>query len=297
MRNASWPASPAERPFPAVACRASGKATGGTIRNKTHRITRAWRWAKLLAHVALALALLRLVFPASSRDRRRRFYGWWSGRLLRALNIVPIIEGEVPPEAARVVFVPNHVSWIDIFFISSIHPTRFIAKSEIREWPVAGWIAESVGTIFIHRARRHDTGRINAVVHSALENGDCVGLFPEGTTTDGDRLLKFHSSLFEPAVANSARVHPVAIRYEETDGTLCRSAAYVGELTFAQSMGLVIRKRRIIARIRFAAPIEAGGLTRRELAAATEASVASLLGLPRPGTKPGTAAGPPAEPR
>jgi 1-acyl-sn-glycerol-3-phosphate acyltransferase len=154
-----------------------------------------------------------------------------------------------------------------------------------------------VGTIFIHRARRHDTGRINAIVHSALESGDCVGLFAEGTTTDGDRLLKFHSSLFEPAVANRARVYPVAIRYEEPDGTLCRAAAYVGELTFAQSVGLVIRKRRIIARIRFAEPIDASGFTRRELAAATEAAVASLLGLPRPGTAPGTTSGPPAAPR
>jgi 1-acyl-sn-glycerol-3-phosphate acyltransferase len=241
--------------------------------------------------------LLRLAYPGSSRERRRRFYGWWSGRLLRALDIVPVVEGEVPPQAASVVFAPNHVSWIDVFLLSSIHPTRFIAKSEIRDWPVAGWIAESVGTIFIHRARRHDTGRINAIVHNALANGDCVGLFAEGTTTDGDRLLKFHSSLFEPAVANRARVHPVAIRYEEPDGTLCRAAAYAGELTFAQSLGLVIRKRRIIARIRFAAPMDAVGLTRRELAAATEACIASLLGLPRPGTAPGTAPGPPAAPR
>jgi 1-acyl-sn-glycerol-3-phosphate acyltransferase len=266
------------------------------IRTKTHRIVRGWRWGKLFAHVLVALVLLRFFFPGSSRERRRQFYGWWSGRLLRALNISTVIEGEVPPDAASVVFVPNHVSWIDVFFISSIHPTRFIAKSEIREWPVAGWIAESVGTIFIHRGRRHDTGRINDIVHNALENGDCVGLFPEGTTTDGDRLLKFHSSLFEPAVANSARVHPVAIRYEEPDGTLCRAAAYVGELTFAQSMGLVIRKPRIIARIRFASPIEAGGMTRRDLAAATADSVASLLGLPRPRTAPGTGGDPQAAP-
>jgi 1-acyl-sn-glycerol-3-phosphate acyltransferase len=247
--------------------------------------------------VLVAMVLLRFFVPAVSQERRRRYYGWWSGRLLRALNIVPIVEGEVPPEAASVVFVPNHISWIDVFFISSIHPTRFIAKSEIREWPVAGWIAASVGTIFIHRARRHDTHRINAIVHGALEEGDCVGLFPEGTTTDGDRLLRFHSSLFEPAVANSARVHPVAIRYEEPDGTLCRAAAYVGELTFAQSMGLVIRKPRIIARIRFAAPIEAVGRTRRELATETAAAIASLLGLPQPGTGPGKASDPPGAPR
>ena len=131
----------------------------------------------------------------------------------------------------------NHVSWADIFAIASVRHTRFIAKSEIRDWPLAGWLAERSGTIFIRRARRHDTARINALVHDALAEGDCVGLFPEGTTTEGDRLLKFHSSLFEPAVANRARVYPVAVRYEHPDGTPLRAVAYVGDLSFAAVPG------------------------------------------------------------
>jgi 1-acyl-sn-glycerol-3-phosphate acyltransferase len=138
--------------------------------------------------------------------------------------------------------------------------------------------------------------RINELVHAALLEGDCVGLFPEAMTTEGDQLLRFHSSLFEPAVANHAHVHPAAIRYEHPDGSLCRAMAYVGELSFMQSLGLVIRQRGVVARIAFAPALETEGLARREVAAAAQERVATLLGL-RPGDRaPRTPPGPPAAP-
>lgn len=199
------------------------------------------------------------------------------------------------PQAAMI--AANHISWLDIFAISGVRPTRFIAKSEVRDWPLAGWIAERAGTIFIRRERRRDTARINDLVHAALAEGDCVGLFPEGTTTEGDRLLKFHSSLFEPAVANGARIFPVAVRYEHADGSLCRAMAYVGELSFMQSLALVIRQRGTVARVCFAAPVDAAGLGRREIAALAEERVATMLGVPRPHTAPRTPPDPPAAPR
>jgi 1-acyl-sn-glycerol-3-phosphate acyltransferase len=173
-----------------------------------------------------------------------------------------------------------------------VRHTRFIAKSEIRDWPVAGWLAERSGTIFIRRARRHDTARINARVHEALADGECVALFPEGTTTEGDRLLKFHSSLFAPAVANGARVFPAAVRYEGPDGAPLPALAYVGELTFTQSLGLVIATRETVARLSFAEPIDTTGLTRQAVAAEAHRRVSSLLGLPIPGSAPGKPAGP-----
>ena len=236
------------------------------------------------------MALLRFVFPRAARVRRRRLIGWWSRKLLAILNVTAIVDGVPPQPDEAAIIAANHISWLDIFFISSLRPTRFIAKSEIRDWPVAGFIAQRSGTIFIRRAQRRDTARINERVHAALGEGDCVGLFPEGTTTEGDRLLKFHSSLFEPAVANRARVHPAAIRYEHPDGSLCRAPAYVGDLSFAQSMGLIIRTRSIVARVAFAHPIDSGQCTRREVAAEAHARVASLLGFATPDTQPGTRA-------
>ncbi len=243
----------------------------------------------MLLHAVVGALLLRLVFPRIAATRRRRIVGWWSAKVMRIVGVETRIEGE-PPAATAVgaMIASNHVSWIDIFAISGVRPTRFIAKSEIRDWPVAGWIAERAGTIFIRRERRRDTARINDLVRAALEQGDCVGLFPEGTTTEGDLLLKFHSSLFEPALANAAQVHPCAIRYEHADGSLCRAMAFVGELSFMQSLGLVIRQRGVVARVRFAPTLQTSGGTRRELAREAEARVASLLGLGASGTAPRT---------
>jgi 1-acyl-sn-glycerol-3-phosphate acyltransferase len=244
-------------------------------------------------HAAAALAILRLVFPRVDADRRRGLVGWWAAKLLRIVGVTAHIEGDPPARGELAAMVAaNHVSWLDIFALQAVSPTRFVAKSEVRDWPIAGWIAERAGTLFIRRAQKRDIARINDMVRGALEAGDCVGIFPEGMTTEGDELLKFHSSLFEPAVANRARVHPCAIRYEHEDGSLCRAMAYVGELSFMQSLGLVIRQRRVVVRVRFAAPIDAAGTSRRELAAGCRAAVANLLGLESPGTTPRSGVGP-----
>ena len=191
----------------------------------------------------------------------------------------------------------NHVSWLDIFALQAVSPTRFVAKSEVRDWPLAGWIAERAGTLFIRRGLRREAARTNEHVHVALAAGDCIGIFPEGTTTDGDTLLKFHASLFEPAVASAAPVHPCAIRYQHGDGSLCRAMAYVGDLSFMQSLGLAIRQRGVIARVRFAPIVQTAGSSRREVASAARAHVASLLGLPPQDTPPRTPAGRPGAPR
>lgn len=215
--------------------------------------------------------------------------GWWAAKLLRVVGVGTRVEGR-PPGAAQsaAMIAANHVSWLDIFALQAAHPTRFVAKSEVRDWPLAGWIAQRAGTIFIRRGLKRDVTRINGLVHDALAAGDCVAIFPEGTTTEGDGLAKFHSSLFEPAAANRAHVHPCAIRYEHADGTLCRAVAYVGEISFMQSLALAIRQRGVVARLRFGAPLEAAGRHRRELAAACRESVASLLVPGTGGTRPRT---------
>jgi 1-acyl-sn-glycerol-3-phosphate acyltransferase len=246
----------------------------------------------MLAHAALAALLLRFAYPRISADRRRALTQWWSAKLIRILGITARVQGPVPRATERgAMIAANHVSWLDIFLISSVRPTRFIAKSEIRDWPGAGWIADRAGTIFIRRDQWRDTARINDKVHAALEARDCVGLFPEGITTEGDTLLKFHSSLFASSVANHAHVHPAAIRYQTRDGALCREISFAGDRSFMESLGLIIRQKSVVATLAFAAPVETEGTTRREVSEAARARVASLLGLEDPGTPPGRPAG------
>jgi 1-acyl-sn-glycerol-3-phosphate acyltransferase len=234
----------------------------------------------MLAHAALAALLLRLVYPRASAGRRRALMRWWSAKLLRILNISTRVDGNAPDLRERGgMIAANHVSWVDIFLIASVCPTRFIAKSEIRDWPIAGWIAEKAGTLFVKLEQWRDTARINDRVRAALGEGDCVGLFPEGFTSEGDGLLKFHSSLFEPVVANNAHVYPTALRYSSPDGALCREMSFVGDRTFMESLALIIKQKAVTARLSFAPPVDASASSRREVAKITERHIATLLNL------------------
>jgi len=248
---------------------------------RTHAAIRLLRWSRITGHAAVAALLLPTVYPRVSHERRRRLLAWWSAKLLRILNVSWQVEGSAPGSGERgAMIAANHISWLDIFLISSVRPTRFIAKSEVLEWGIAGWIAERAGTLFIRRDQWRDTARVSEIVRAALAEGQCVGLFPEGLTTEGDTLLKFHSSLFQPAVANDANVHPAAIRYERLDGSICREISFRGERTFMESLRLIIAEPAVVARISFAPHVETAGAHRREVAQATRSRVAEMLGMP-----------------
>ena len=258
-------------------------STSAPPTERTLAVIRATRWVRMLLHLVVALFMVSAIFPRVSATRRAHILQWWSAKLLRILNIALTVHGtRIDDRARNTIVASNHVSWLDIFVINAAHPARFIAKAEIRDWPVAGWLCEMAGTIFIHRTKRRDTARINQIMHDALSAGDTIGLFPEGTTTAGDRLLKFNSSLFEPAIANQVALAPTALRYRSSNGAHCTAAAFIGELSFTESLGLIISQKSMIAELTFAPRIAAAGLTRRELALLAEEAVATILDVPRP---------------
>jgi 1-acyl-sn-glycerol-3-phosphate acyltransferase len=245
-------------------------------------------------HAASGALVLRFVYPRTAPQQHARLMAWWSRKLLRILAIeTHVVDATPGPWIGPVMLVANHVSWLDIFVISARRPARFIAKREIRDWPFVGWIVEHAGTLFLKREGRRDLARMTEEVHAALAQHDCVGLFPEGTTTEGGELLKFHGSLFEPALRNAARIVPTALRYERPDGARCAEASFAGEITFMQSLGRIVRQRRIVARVEFLPPIECAGLDRRSVASAARNAIASSLGLPSD-TAPRRALDPPA---
>jgi 1-acyl-sn-glycerol-3-phosphate acyltransferase len=191
------------------------------------------------------------------------------------------------------VIVSNHVSWLDVWVIHATCPVRFVAKSDSRRWPIVGWLVARAGTIFIERARRHDTARINRHIVQVLSRGERVGIFPEGTTTDGTRLAPFHASLFQPALGAGARVATAAIRYPLADGRPNPDAAYTGERSLLQSLRLILAHRALHASLTFAGVVEPHGKTRRELARECERVIASALKVSPPHTGPETRADPP----
>jgi 1-acyl-sn-glycerol-3-phosphate acyltransferase len=254
---------------------------------------RCYRAVRIVLHLCAGVAEVALLFPLRKKKRRDRAIARWSARLLAILNVRPKAQGSPPAGVKRpAVLVANHVSWLDIALIHSFWQARFVAKSEVRRWPLVGWLSARTGTLFIERGRHRHTTRINRAIHAAFERGDAVAIFPEGATTHGRELTRFHASLLQPAVDEGAMVYPVALRYLDAAGNINVAASYVGETTLSQSLGMILRQRMIRAELIFLPPIDAIGKSRRELAAQTQAAIAAALRLPVSGRLPDRSAGP-----
>ena len=248
---------------------------GGT---RTTHLTRAWRLTRVAAHFTHAAGVAGLGYPFMSIERRRHALQRWSAGLVRRLAANLTVHG-VPPQhgAAPFLLVANHVSWLDIFAINAAVPTRFVAKSEVRRWPLVGWLCVKADTLFIERARPRDLARIDLLIAEALRAGAGMGVFLEGTTTDGTQVLPFHSSLLRPAQQAGAAVVPVAIQYRRRDGSICTEAAYDGDKSAMDTLMLMLTQHEIHAHVHFLPPLTTEGAHRKALAHdAREAIVRTL---------------------
>jgi len=226
--------------------------------------------------------------PRLGAEGQRRLIQHWAGKLLDILNVRVTLYGQPPGRQQQAtLFVGNHISWLDIYVLKSTHPMLFVAKAEIRDWPVVGWLACKINTIFIERERRHATGRAMAALEQALRQGECLCFFPEGTTTDGTYLRPFKASLLQAAINAEAQLWPFAIRYPNADGSPNTAIAYQGEVTMPQSLWEVLKQRELQVELHFAAPLAAAGWERRQLAQQARHAISSLLHLPQHKT-PGT---------
>ena len=234
----------------------------------------------MVLHLLRGIAMVVLAFPWLSYKARLRVEQRWHRRLLRILNIKIRIHGDAPDLSVHhMLVVANHISWLDIYLLNAVRPVNFVSKAEVRSWPIVGWLAYKTGTIFIDRNKRHDTARVNHQVSSILSNGGCVAIFPEGTTSNGNMLRQFHASLLQPAVHSNCKIWPVAIRYTHEDGSLNTAPAYVDELTFIDSLKLILSQRIIYAEMVFRQPIDPHGKTRRELAHEAQCTIGAALDL------------------
>ncbi len=178
---------------------------------------------------------------------------------------------------AHALVVANHVSWLDIFVINSLHPCRFVAKSEIRAWPVLGWLVAQAGTVFIARGSRRELRHTFKGIVSSLELGRRVAFFPEGTTAAQGSLLPFHANLFEAAIDAKVMVQPYALEYLDAHGALHPSVDFVGDMSFAASIVAILSGGAVRARLACLPAFDARGAHRRELAASARAAVAQAL--------------------
>lgn len=234
------------------------------------------RLARLLLHLLQGLATCALLFPSLGSAARERLVRSWSRKLLKICGVATI---ELPgvPALGHALVVSNHVSWLDIFVINALHPARFVAKAEIRRWPVTGWLVAMAGTVFIERGNRRALRHVFKGLVDSLHAGGRVAFFPEGTTAPQGTVLPFHANLFEAAVDARVPVQPYALRYVDADGSLHPAADFVGETTFVQSVLTILKARGMRAQLTCLAPIEGAGAHRRELAQQAHDAIGAAL--------------------
>ncbi len=254
-------------------------------------------YIRLGSHILTGVLIVLFLFPFLDLRGREKHLVRWAGRLLAVVGVRVIARGNPPAvRSGGALIVSNHVSWLDIYVIHSQLPARFISKAEVRNWPVVGWLADKAGrTLFLERTRKSDAKRMNGLMAGHLRDGDCLALFPEGTTSDGRDLLPFFPSLFQPAVDAGVMVCPARIRYLDTAGQYNPVPAYYGEMSMLDSLRNILQAGQIVAEIEFLPTISASGIGRRELAIQAESAIRAAWAGDAPDSRSGSAGYPPAE--
>jgi 1-acyl-sn-glycerol-3-phosphate acyltransferase len=203
----------------------------------------------------------------------------WPRRLLRGIGWIAgaRVRTDGPRPGERTLIVANHVSWLDIPVLAGATDCAFVAKNGLKGHPVMRWLCEQAGTVFVDRDRRSSVAEQVAEMEAALRMHKPLTLFPEGTVTDGTRLLPFRSSLLALAEKPTLplTVQPVAIDYNGDAPEFGWPAGESGQANFLRLLG---RKGTVAITLHFLPPL-AADLGRKALASQAEAAVASALSL------------------
>jgi 1-acyl-sn-glycerol-3-phosphate acyltransferase len=221
-------------------------------------------------------------------------WGFICSNYYRVLAVLLRIRVHVVGQPVRdraVLFVSNHVSWADIVAIGSIQPVAFVAKREVRNWPLVGITAQVQRTVFVDRQRRHQAAdAVNQIVQR-LAGGTSVVLFAEGTSSDGNRVLPFRSALLgavEAAAASAGSagpllLQPMSICYTTQHGIAMNRhqrplVAWYGDLDFMPHIKALIERGAVDAVISYGEPVPADGtLSRKALTRRLETDVRRLM--------------------
>lgn len=238
---------------------------------------------RVALHLIAGCAIVGLVYPWIDRERRLILKCRWSHRLLDLFGIT--LQAHGSPQAG--LRVANHVSWLDIFALNAASPGAFVAKADVRQWPVIGWLSSRTDTMFMRRGSHRAAHVVIREIADWLLAGNDVTGFPEGTTSEGHGVSPFHGALLQGAMEAGTPIQPVVLRYECQSGRLTTVPAYCGETSLLQSMWHIAQADRMVVQLVYLparSPVK--GLSRRDLAKQLRADILETLDqledMPRP---------------
>lgn len=235
------------------------------------------RLLRVVLHLLLGVLRVALQFRFSNAPRRQRLKRDWSRQLLALLGIRIAASSEDLAGLGAGLLVANHISFIDVFVINAVLPAGFVAKSEVAQWPLIGWLALHNETVFIARGSRKAAHQTQQQMLQALASGRRLAIFPEGTTSAGLHLLPFHAALFQSAIDAAVPVHALTLSYHSADGSRSTAPAYIGELSLLDCLKNTVEADGLVARLTLAASFVPPLADRRHLAHRAHHAVATAL--------------------
>ena len=229
-----------------------------------------------IPHVVWGIFSIYVIFPKLDQQQKNRRIEAWAVALLAKFAIKLIVKG-VPPAAGPILLVSNHITWLDILVIHASKHCRFVSKSDVKHWPVLGTLATAAGTLYIERESRRDAMRVVHHMCEALQNGEILAVFPEGTTGNGIDLLPFHANLLQAAIVSKALIQPMALKFVDTQtGQISHAVSYVGDESLFNSMWRTLKSKSLTAIVTYGDPQPSNERNRRAWAKDLRTEIAAL---------------------
>lgn len=229
------------------------------------------RWPVLAGHLLKGLLLGKTLGRTSDEVRVAK----WQADLIRCCGIELVVKGEPMPQTG--LWVANHISWLDAPVLGSLSSNVFVAKHEVSEWPLIGALVRAGGTIFIKRGA-NQANQVRDHMVNVMEAGRNVVIFPEATTTRGNKVSYVFPRLLSASLIADVPVQPVSIRYSQSDDG-CDVAPYVDDMNFLPHLQGLLKQKQLICTVEFLAPLEDGD-SRDGLANDVRQRIAENLRLP-----------------
>lgn len=209
---------------------------------------------------------------SGTKSHRNKLAQQWCAQALGMLGIEVKMQGVIKPGCLH---VANHITWLDVAVMMSVGCRGFVSKSEVAQWSVVGPLVKSVDTVFIERGA-WKTEEARDVMTERLRRGQSVLFFPEGTTSDGRQVRRFHARLFEAALSSGKPVQALAIRYEVQAGDY-DAIPYINNVRFVENIVAVTRQPKIIVHLIATEPLRCQGFDRKGLAEAARQKILAEL--------------------
>ncbi len=231
---------------------------------------------RILRCVLFGYWRIKTEFPKLEPQAQAREVEDWSRDMLSIMGITVRLQGK--PSDGPVLMAANHISWLDILVMHAARHCRFIAKSEIRDWPLLGVLTAGGGSLFIERSSHRDAKRVVHLMAEALSQGQVLGVFPEGGTGDGKTLLPFHGNLLQAAIEAQSLIQPVGLQFLEAEsGMKSFAPCYQAEDTLLGSVWRTLCAPPLVAIVHYGEKELAQGRSRRQWAQDLRASIEELV--------------------